>query len=217
MEANVLRKSDGRQCSLEEADEFRLGEAPDGFMRAALTSFSQQGMVDAEEVDVVAAGALSDDGVALRMSFAGPQMDGHFLGPMVEVDVAVPEDGVGRKVPSAICLKRKKLIHDSEESDSRADEEAGKVLSASIDGVEDHLANIVTKKSMEFPTRSTFLAAAKNLLNGRFKNVRRAEKDSGGKADVATVLLEGRSHLEGRAERDDHICLKAERITMRKE
>ena len=82
---------------------------------------------------------------------------------------------------------------------------SGHVSTTLVDAVVDEAFHIRSAKSVKATTRSALPAAAKDLLDGRLDCLHGEAEQPDAKADVAVVLLEGRSHLEGVAEGDDHV------------
>ena len=75
---------------LEERVELREAEVPDGLSRAIPFHLILDGMVEAEEIRDVLAGAVTNDGVARRVTLPLAEVDAHLKMGRVEIDVAVP-------------------------------------------------------------------------------------------------------------------------------
>ena len=172
MKSRIRRKVACSQSSLEEGDELGEVEVPDGLTRLIPVDLIPDGVVEAEEVRLVLAGAMTSDGCPVWMAFPLPEVDGHAAIRGVKADVAVPGHGCWIKMFSAGRLQRKEFRCHSKEADTGDDKEAGHVATAFVDAVVDEVLHVGSSKTMKAPTRAAFAAAADDLLDGGFDGLK---------------------------------------------
>ena len=172
MKSRIRWKVARSQSSLEEGDELGEVEVPDGLTRLIPVDLILDGVVEAEEVRLVLAGAMTSDGSPFWMAFPLPEVDGHATIRGVEADVAVPGHGCWIKMFSAGRLQRKEFRCHSKKAHTGDDKEASHVATAFVDAVVDEVLHVGSPKTMKSPTWAAFAAAADDLLDGGFDGLK---------------------------------------------
>ena len=114
-------------------------------------------------------------------------------------------------------LERKKFGSHAKEANSSQDEEASHVSTILAEAVVDEALHVRSAKTMKTTARPALTATTDDLLDGGLNGLKRKAEHADAKPDVAVVLFEGGSHLEGTTEGDDHVRVHEERVCMRKE